>query len=801
MFPLMSMSAESFEWAPANQYPTKMNILPLKRAASLAIAAVLVFSGAQAMPAQAVARTLTWTSAGTFPLTGGSKILNMKYANDVFLAVASNGDVFNSADGLAWLKVGTLNGQNSSPTVPDHGYKTDIAFGLSGTPVAGDAGVAGTPTWVFTSKDNGTVWTSNDNGATWTVTNTNTTNNWGYLKKVAYGDGHFLLGGQGYFKTSTNGINWRDAGNSAIAGDSNGKITFGDHKFIIPITYSNKICRRSTINWVNNSDFDCTATLPGAPTDGQAGNYWTAGAYGNGIFVDGLNGGTGKDFWTSSDAGATWTRVFSATTQPVNVTYGGGVFVMDKSGGTTAFSADGLNWAETGSRPGGGSGLIAYGNGRFIGLGGTNASVISSGTLSTVAPSSPSGLVGVAGNELVELSWDASADNGGAAVTYTVTSTPGSFTCVTTSTSCQIAGLINDTGYTFTVTAANSVGSSAASVASAQVTPAAPVASISAGSNPNSRLATIPAGVTSASIPATAELPMVTLNFAAANGSASATVEPIANPAAASATPFAVTGATKIVDIQVTGLTGSVTVCLEGTSTDQLFHYTGGAWVELPQRTFANGQVCGVTTSFSPFTAAALLPPAQNNANTGPRITGRSARFAQTSGDSEFTIFGDRLSQVKSVVLEGKTLSLISKSDAEIVIKAPAHAAGYVDLVLNSDAASITFQDAFEYRAPAAVRLPVITSKTSVSIPGSAKSLTASQRLAVGRFVESSNSGTLLTCSATYSSTSDLTAAKLLAAAACAAAKKENSGISTRVAAPVFVKSRQTRQILLSLSN
>ncbi len=772
-----------------------------KSALSIIIAIFMVLAGLIISPAKAAPRSLTWSNEGTFPLAGSSKILTIKYENGIFMAVASNGDVFNSSTGLSWTKVGTLNGQGSTPTPPNEPYKADLAFGLSGTPVGNDVGVAGTPTWVFTGKDTGSAWTSTDNGATWSVTISNA----GILKKVAYGDGHFLVGGQSLFRTSTNGINWRDAGNANIAGDSNGKITFGDHTFVIPITYSNKVCRRSTLNWVDDSAFDCTATFPGAPTDPAAGNYWYSGAFGNGVFVSGLNGGTAKDFWTSLDTGATWTRLFSSTTQPTSVTFGGGVFVIDKSGGTTAFSADGLTWTETGNRPGGPSGLIAYGNGRFIGLGGTYGEVITTGSLSTVAPSTPTGLAGVAGNALVDLTWNASADNGGAAATYTVTSTPGSFSCTTSGTSCQITGLTNDTSYTFTVTASNVVGSSAASSAATGLTPAIPVASITAGSTLNSQLATIPAGVTAATLPATAELPTVSLNFAAANSSATATVAPIANPAGAAATPFAVTSATKIVDIQVSGITGPVTVCLDGLSTDKIFHYTSGAWVELPQRTFANGQVCGVTASFSPFAAAAPVVRSATQVKqvpvyTGPQINSRLPRAVNVDGSSEVTISGERMAQVTSVLLEGKPLTIVSKSDSQIVVKAPAHATGFVDLVLKSDSVSLVFQEAFEYKAPVAARVPVTTSKSLVMSNTAAKSLSSAQQKTLRSFVASANTGAVLNCQATYVSKSDVAVAKSLAADACAVAKKSNSYLTTKVLTPVRVKAKSARTVLLSLT-
>jgi len=661
-----------------------MNVLSnfSRRAVTLAVAALLVFSGLPSSPAQAADRTLTWSTVGSIPVTSGS-IVAMKFDNNVFLAISSNGDVFRSPDGTTWASVGALGGQ----TPPNAGYKADLAFGLSGTPVGGDEGVAGTPTWVFTSKDNGTIWASTDNGGTWRVTATGI----GYTKKVAYGNGHFLVGGQGFFKTSTNGINWRDAGNSAIAGDSEGKIAFGNNTFVIPITYTNKVCRRSTSNWVDNADFDCTATLPGASINGDASNYFGSTGFGNGVFIAGLNQAN-NHFWTSTDNGATWVRNTSFTSRPYSVTFGGGVFVMDRANSTTAFSADGLTWTITSARPNGGTGMIAYGNGMFIGLGGTNNAVVTSGILSTAAPTTPTGLAGTAGNAAVNLTWNASADNGGGAVTYTVTGTPGSGTCTTTSTSCQISGLLNGTSYSFSVTAVNSIGSSSPSVASSPITPALPVASIATGSTSESQVASIPSGITVAEIPATATLPKVSLNFATTSGTATATVEPTVNPAPPSATPFVVTGTTKIVEIQVSGITGPVTVCLDGASTDDIFHFTGGAWVALPQRSYVNGQVCGVTTNFSPFAAAEprALTPVASSGPTGPRLT-LASRVAVTTNGQSLALKGVQLSEIFSVKLGGKDIKVIKQTDGELVIEVPASAEGFPDLELKHSSGTLTY--------------------------------------------------------------------------------------------------------------
>ena len=138
------------------------------------------------------------------------------------------------------------------------------------------------------------------------------------------------------------------------------------------------------------------------------------------------------------------------------------------------------------------------------------------------------------------------------------------------------------------------------------------VASVSAGVVANSKIAYIPSGGTEAAISATRELPAIKLNFGGGVPTA-VTVVPIAvNPAPASATPFVISPSTKIVDIQLSGsFSGSATVCLEGAETDGLYHFTNGGWSELGSRSYVNGQVCGITTSFSPFTAAPrILIPA-----------------------------------------------------------------------------------------------------------------------------------------------------------------------------------------------
>ncbi len=88
-------------------------------------------------------------------------------------------------------------------------------------------------------------------------------------------------------------------------------------------------------------------------------------------------------------------------------------------------------------------------------------------------PATPTGVNGAAGNGQVTVSWTAPSDNGRPITGYTVTSDPEARTCTTAgATSCTVSGLANGVGYTFTVTATNAIGTSAASDPSPFVTPA-----------------------------------------------------------------------------------------------------------------------------------------------------------------------------------------------------------------------------------------------------------------------------------------------------------------------------------------
>ena len=247
----------------------------------------------------------------------------------------------------------------------------------------------------------------------------------------------------------------------------------------------------------------------------------------------------------------------------------------------------------------------------------------------------------------------------------------------------------------------------------------APAPSITAGTTANSRVATIPTGVTSATIPATSFIPATTMRF---SGSAptSVTVAPVAvNPAPASVTPFIISSTTKIVDISISGtITAPVTVCLDGASTDHLFHYTGGAWVELRSQSFdsVNHQVCGVTDSFSPFAAAPPAPIALVNVPVPDplqqsKITALSVSTAIAGSSTPVVISGSFVETIKSIHINGVALASGSwtQTPTTVSFTMPGKSTGTYQIQLFNGSAPVLALQTFTFTSPSVVVAPTST--------------------------------------------------------------------------------------------
>ena len=240
------------------------------------------------------------------------------------------------------------------------------------------------------------------------------------------------------------------------------------------------------------------------------------------------------------------------------------------------------------------------------------------------------------------------------------------------------------------------------------------------GKVPGVRVVAVLATSTSASLTATSSTPAASFSFPATVNTSAVTLTPISNPAPETATPFSAAAA-HIFDVAVVYITGQVTICVAGSSTDRLWHYTNGAWVDITT-THTSTQVCGVTTSFSPFAAAAppaLLAAPIPDPVQQSTITSLSAFSAIAGIPTPVEITGSFVEKIRAIQINGIALPAGSwtQSATSVSFTMPGKSAGTYQIQLFNGSAPVLKVQNFTFTAPIVVvaPTPVPTAKPKVT--------------------------------------------------------------------------------------
>ena len=254
-------------------------------------------------------------------------------------------------------------------------------------------------------------------------------------------------------------------------------------------------------------------------------------------------------------------------------------------------------------------------------IGNSASSATSNSVVPATVPDAPTIGTATRGNGEATITFSAPGFNGGSAITsYTVTSSPGGFTGTGGTSPIVVTGLTNGTTYTFTVTATNSLGTSAASATSNSVVPA-----------------TTPGAPTIGT--ATAGNGEATITFSApgSNGGSAITSYTVTS------SPGGFTGTGGTSPITVTGLTNGTTYTFTVTATNAVG--TGSA-------SSATGAVIPASVPGAPTNVAgeaadssaivSWSAPASNggSAITSYTVTSSPGGFTATSGTTTATVTG-----------------------------------------------------------------------------------------------------------------------------------------------------------------
>jgi hypothetical protein len=254
----------------------------------------------------------------------------------------------------------------------------------------------------------------------------------------------------------------------------------------------------------------------------------------------------------------------------------------------------------------------------------------------TAVPGAPTSPVATRGNASASVTFTAPASNGGSAIlSYTVTSSPGGVTGTGSASPISVGGLTNGTAYTFTVTATNAVGPSAASAPSAAVTPA------TVPDVPTSPVAT--AGNASASVAFTAPT---------SNGGSAITGYTVTS------SPGGFTNSGAGTPIVVSGLTNGTAYTFTVTATNVI----------------GNSAPSAASAAVTPMAPAAV-----------PTLTSVSPATGSTAGLTTVTLTGTNFTGATGVTFGGIAATGLSVTNATtLTCVTPARAAGAASVVVTT---------------------------------------------------------------------------------------------------------------------
>jgi c-di-GMP-binding flagellar brake protein YcgR len=238
-----------------------------------------------------------------------------------------------------------------------------------------------------------------------------------------------------------------------------------------------------------------------------------------------------------------------------------------------------------------------------------------------VAPDAPVTVIAVAGNGQATISFNPPANTGGGQIlSYTVTSSPGSFTATGGSSPLTVTGLTNGVTYTFTVTATNANGTSISSATSNAVTPA-----------------TVPGAPTIGTATRGNGQATVTFSAPASNGGSTILYYTVSSNVGG----FTATGGSS--PITITGLTNGQAYTFTVTATNAVGTSTPSATTSsVTPATVPDAPIIGTATRGNGQATVTFTPPVSNGGDAISYYTVSSniGGFTATGGSSPITITG-----------------------------------------------------------------------------------------------------------------------------------------------------------------